>query len=218
MSLYPTCPALAPLKSLQMSSQDAGPCVAGFPDDPSPYPRQLHRPSGRLLGQGSPERGPQRSCLQEGSAAFTQHPGTSASPRRPPKSDSRAHRAVSGMSSGQKGQIRTQISTSSTTTTLFSAVPLGKLSHLPASRAVLRLRQGQKPSIFKGPCNLGSFPSHPLGKEDAGSSRTPGQSPGKAHRTALPPVPAKPRLQKEGTPTLGISIDLEDIGMRGGGW
>lgn len=34
----------------------------------------------------------------------------------------------------------------------------------------------------------------------------------------LPHSPAKPRVRKEGSPTLGIGIDLEDIGMGGGGW
>lgn len=38
-----------------------------------------------------------------------------------------------------------------------------------------------------------------------------------ASKATQRPSLVKLSLQKEGTPTLGISIDLEDIGMRGGG-
>lgn len=37
-------------------------------------------------------------------------------------------------------------------------------------------------------------------------------------RQLPPPALPKPRLQKEGRPTLGIRIDLEDIGMGGDDW
>lgn len=136
----------------------------------------------------------------------------SPSPRGPPSPASRAHGEVKRISPGWKRQIRTQISTpplkelKSLSSATYECGTLGKLSHLPASRVVLRLKEGQKPSIFSGPCGFGRF-SFPSSWQD------PDQSPGEAHQTALPSALAKPGLQQEATPTLGISIDLEDIGM-----
>lgn len=45
-----------------------------------------------------------------------------------------------------------------------------------------------------------------------------GQSPGNALQTAPPPGLPKPGFRKKGRPTLGIHIDLENIGMGGDGW
>lgn len=129
----PTPKPWLPLKALQISSQEAGPCVMGLLDNWSSYPRRLRRPSGCLPGQSSLQWGPWRSCLQEGSTPFTQHPGTPPAPGSPqvwPKGSPGQWRVQ-----GRK-EIRIQMSA----LLLTSCVTTEKPSHFPDSRVVSKLK------------------------------------------------------------------------------